>query len=890
MFELGFGILNFAPIVLALIALHRLSRVDLKLSKMKAEVDRLAAILEISTPSTRPNELSNIADVPLKNQEQNSTELESIPTENVARKVDSPASAEENTSVTQKPNMEEKLASRWFVWIGGAAIGLGGLLFVKYAHDVGLIPPLLRAVLGWLTAIVLVLFSEWVRKSRPALAASYVPAAISAAGLLIGFGVTFAAYSLYGILSPGLCFPILVAIGLMALWLSRRQGQLIAALGLLGSFSAPVFVPSDNPSAFGFFAYLTVIVVSALWELRNRNWWWLGYAAISGGLVWALLWLNGGMDEQPTVFAAAIFALVMGTCASFVPRGQGILAEETGNLSEPGSVTQPLWIAIAGSAAGSVVLGYLVHSQRYGFETLLFLFAGMLALTAFGWVKRGMTVAPVAAALFTFAILMSWPEVAEHILVFDDRGFWTTIPGSIVPALFRNWMLFALVVFGSVGVTGLYRKPKSEAWALLVAFAAVFFFTGVWARADQLYSWQVWCFGGMMLSVGLLYLGFVKSDALDERLFSSANVLFGGSVGLALFAADRAFDNVYFTISVSGLILFYAYASRYVHASLTGQVVSLLATFVAVRLFAGREFWSAESSSFAAKHWPIYGYGIPVLAMWSASLVLPQATNRRWRIALEGIALGLLISLISLEIRILIGGDVVQHGLSFLELSAHATTWMGAAFGLAYRQQRAPSIVAKWGAIVLLAMAFCALILNLTVLNPVIGGKALAGGVIFNALSLGYLVPCVLVALIAPKLEDLGLGVLRNVFGILALALFTTFITLSVKRWFQGPYMIAHFSGEAESYVTSLVWLISAVAAFVFGLWFNRQSVRYGALALMVLTVLKVFLLDLSNLDGLWRIASLVGLGICLVGIGWAYTRFEGLARQSRASKPVTSS
>jgi uncharacterized membrane protein len=42
----------------------------------------------------------------------------------------------------------------------------------------------------------------------------------------------------------------------------------------------------------------------------------------------------------------------------------------------------------------------------------------------------------------------------------------------------------------------------------------------------------------------------------------------------------------------------------------------------------------------------------------------------------------------------------------------------------------------------------------------------------------------------------------------------------------------------------------------------------------MVLVVLKVFLWDMSSLEGLYRIASFIGLGLCLVGIGWLYQRF----------------
>jgi uncharacterized membrane protein len=42
------------------------------------------------------------------------------------------------------------------------------------------------------------------------------------------------------------------------------------------------------------------------------------------------------------------------------------------------------------------------------------------------------------------------------------------------------------------------------------------------------------------------------------------------------------------------------------------------------------------------------------------------------------------------------------------------------------------------------------------------------------------------------------------------------------------------------------------------------------------LTVVKVFGFDLFSLGGLWRIASVIGLGMCLVGVGWLYTKFIG--------------
>ena len=41
----------------------------------------------------------------------------------------------------------------------------------------------------------------------------------------------------------------------------------------------------------------------------------------------------------------------------------------------------------------------------------------------------------------------------------------------------------------------------------------------------------------------------------------------------------------------------------------------------------------------------------------------------------------------------------------------------------------------------------------------------------------------------------------------------------------------------------------------------------------MALAVLKIFLWDMAELEGLYRVASFLGLGLCMVGLGWFYQR-----------------
>ncbi len=93
----------------------------------------------------------------------------------------------------------------------------------------------------------------------------------------------------------------------------------------------------------------------------------------------------------------------------------------------------------------------------------------------------------------------------------------------------------------------------------------------------------------------------------------------------------------------------------------------------------------------------------------------------------------------------------------------------------------------------------------------------------------------------------------------------------------------ATFGNEWQRFASlgvSLLWSFYAAACLIGGVLKRAQKVRVGALGLGALTVCKVFLLDLSFLDGGLRVLSLGGLGVALLFISWLYSR---LARMENA-------
>jgi uncharacterized membrane protein len=72
---------------------------------------------------------------------------------------------------------------------------------------------------------------------------------------------------------------------------------------------------------------------------------------------------------------------------------------------------------------------------------------------------------------------------------------------------------------------------------------------------------------------------------------------------------------------------------------------------------------------------------------------------------------------------------------------------------------------------------------------------------------------------------------------------------------------------------------------------FLRRSafLRWQALLLLMLSIGKVFLFDVSHLSEGYRVASFLGLGVLLLAVSLAYQR-DWLALRSGARRPISAS
>ncbi len=95
-----------------------------------------------------------------------------------------------------------------------------------------------------------------------------------------------------------------------------------------------------------------------------------------------------------------------------------------------------------------------------------------------------------------------------------------------------------------------------------------------------------------------------------------------------------------------------------------------------------------------------------------------------------------------------------------------------------------------------------------------------------------------------------------------------------------------HEIAVARGFTYSAIWLIYGAVLMAVGFWKQSPFARWQALILIALTTGKVFLYDVSQLGGSYRIVSFIALGAVLMGISFVYQR-DWLKLSARAAEEL---
>lgn len=126
---------------------------------------------------------------------------------------------------------------------------------------------------------------------------------------------------------------------------------------------------------------------------------------------------------------------------------------------------------------------------------------------------------------------------------------------------------------------------------------------------------------------------------------------------------------------------------------------------------------------------------------------------------------------------------------------------------------------------------------------------------------------------------------IHRVFAVSAVVVVFSLLSGETLDWFERSVDAARDAGavyladlrDGQQLALSLVWLLYSVLLMTVGFWRSNRGLRLIAIGLFGITILKIFLYDLSSLETAYRIVSFVGLGAILLGVSYGYQRYKHL-------------
>jgi uncharacterized membrane protein len=800
-------------------------------------------------------------------------------------------------TAARQSEVETALGTRWAVWVGGVALALGGLFLIRYTIEAGIFGPEVRLSLAALLGVVLIGGGEFIRRTGykvpvEGVAGAYIPAILTAAGAFILFGTVYAAHAIYGFVGPAFAFTVLGAIGVATIVAALVHGQALAGIGLVGSMATPALVSSQAPNPWALFVYLAIVLAATAAIARIRDWKFLVAAAFFGTGAWTIAY----MMSAPVAELAVVLFIDAVTLAvlAFVwlgSRGGEVEPAKTGfdwpsivpgvfvAFSALGLSVDTTLVAAGDAVPGAFVLVALVATALYRPRALPLLHAaGVVSVMIYLGIIPPATIGsditqgnigfdgmPVAAG-------NPW---TLHIgfglgLVFIGAGFWAA----------RRFVAAAQI--------------RAACWAAWGVAAPLFILLTLWLAYGNLDRDFAYAAVAALLVVVFAAGGEWIARAEQPPLKGDVAVSFAlcGSALAGLLMLHMAFGSGWTTILAGVAAIVPALATRWRSYPVlgwisVGAVVAVLGRVAFDPTIVGAEFLTTTP----VFNWLLPGYGVPALAFgfaaWQLARTTPAlpTTGNRPRLAMEaGAALFALLTVAMLVRHAMHGGVIDTGPVTLAEQAIYTLIAIGAGGILVAIDMRSPSSVLRYGSMAagVLSVAFIAL-QHFLVLNPLFTDESTGQIPVFNLLFLAYLLPAIAAGGLALYARYKRPPWYAQMLAVVAALLAFAYATLSVRRVFKGEFIgLWSGLGQLETYTYSALWLAIGVVLLTAGVWLKSQVLRIASAALIAIAVVKVFLFDMSELEGVLRALSFIGLGAVLIGIGLFYQRL--LTRAAKAA------
>lgn len=748
--------------------------------------------------------------------------------------------------------LEERLTGRLLAYVGGVAVLLGAILFLSLAFTRGWIDPAGRVAIGLVAAMIVFGLGAWLFETRPHQA--IVATVLVGVGLGVGTLSVMGATRLYGLVPVELGLVGSLILGVAAAIVAIRfDSRTVGTFGLLAVLGAPPLLgAAPGPVTF---ALIAATLVATTIVALQRSWRWFPGLAFVLSAPQLASWLLGDVTVEIGLVALASFWLIHAIASGgeellrptdrLRDSSAGLLVADAAYLVWGGFVLldgplagwRGLFLVGVALAHGVLAVACLARQgDRHPFG-LLVAGTGIAALTmavpiqfegsvvVLAWTAEATVLAWLSAKRDHLhagiaAVVLGALAVAHFVLVEDPVEFIGRAPTAATPFLDAAgttlaFMLAALAVAGWFLRDPRIRVTLASVGALLITYALPFELSGL----ALLGGWSLVA----ILAVAAEQSGVVPSWPDDPALAATAAE---GDIepqaGLAVVGLLPAVLALGHLLLVELPIDHIGRAVRpavpFTDAGAVGVAILVTMSLV-IGVLAGR--WSARIGVLVAA-------GIVAYA-------LPFEVPREW----------------------------VVIGWAALTVAGY-----GAA-----RLDPPATELARWAG---LALTTLGVIVALAFIDP--PGRLVLSVATIDAPIWGYLAFVTLAA-------ALGIGVYSGALRpagpwplIASGALLVYVVSVAIVDAFAsrvgGSTATEELAKQAQV-ALSVSWTLEGAVTFAVALLRRIGPARQCGLALLALATAKVFLLDLASLDVAYRVLSLVGLGLLLLGSAYAYGRLR---------------
>ena len=777
----------------------------------------------------------------------------------------------------------------WIYVVSAASLALAGVFLVQYSVQNGLLPPSARVIAAYLLGAALVAAGEWLRRRKGDGQGSdteYLPSVFAGAGVVTLFAASIAAQQLYSLIGPNLAFALHLMTVALAVTLGWFYGPLLVTVGLVGAAAVPFMVSTGAGPTPLLYAYYALISATGLAVDAVRRWAWVSVLALVLGFAGAALMMTGGAGQG----AWTLFLLVMPALALTLPPLR--LTPD-----HPGPTTLLVLLANGKGgwpgfpvrlAAGTVLTSTLALVMLPGDTALIGLLAlaalSLLAVALLIWAERAEGLADLALLPAAAFILRLWFEVTQYWPLAADflsHAIDLRPPETAAPLTLTLVVALAAAISAAFAFRALRGGPLSLVHglgAVLSAPVAVAMLELWWHPVQVLGPW-LWALHPMALAGAMVALAgrFAAQDGTDHRRMAHATLSALSLIALALFILT---STTALTLALAALVVTAAWLDRRYTLPEMGLFIQIAVAVISYRLLLNPGVdWAMDAPLLA------------VLAVFLGSIAAQVAAflllRDKGRVMTGGVLESAAMALAAVLANVLLTRWLVPDLGSGFEVnyvvSLNALPWLVLALTQAYRAGLGPTLRRLRIALAAFAglLAGAGLLGSALPLNPLFQsyedaiGARVIGPLMLDTLALSYALPALMLLIAAWRLlfpRPLTLALIAT-----GSALLILYAGLEIRRFWQGDWLGRPGVTQYELYSYTIALMLIGAALLYQSIARPSATLRRIAMAVIAVTIAKVFLIDAAGLTGLTRVFSFLGLGLSLAGLAWL-NRWAGKA------------